>query len=72
MKIIYVQSVEKNGRLEPIGPIVHRVMADLEKRASQGPLSLALEAEEDRQGKEIVSPRPVPAVPHVRGNRGRG
>lgn len=72
MKIICEQSAAKNGRLEPIGPIVHRVMEDLERRAFQGPPSLASEAEEDRQGKETEPLRPAPAAPHVPGNRGMG
>ena len=70
MKSICNPSVAKNGRLEPIGPIVYRVMADLEMRASQGLLSPASEAEEDRQGKEIESLRPASVAHHVPGNRG--
>lgn len=70
MKSICEQSAEKNGRLEPIGPIVYRVMADLEKRASRGLLGPASVAEEDRQGKERVSLRPASVAHHVPGNRG--
>ena len=72
MKTIYKQSVVRNGRLEPIGPIVYRVMADLEMRASQGLLGPASEAEEDRQGKERVSLRPASVAHHGPGNRGMG
>lgn len=72
MKIICEQSAAKNGRLEPIGPIVYRVMADLEKRASRVQPSLASEAEEDMQGKETEPLRPAPAAPHVLDSHGRG
>lgn len=72
MKTICKQSVVRNGRLEPIGPIVYRVMADLEKRASQGLQCQASEAEEDMQGKETEPLRPAPAAPHAQGNRGMG
>lgn len=72
MKTIYKQSVVRNGRLEPIGLIVHRVMADLEKRASQGLQCQASEDEEDMQGKETGSLRPAPAAPRGPGNRGMG
>lgn len=57
MKIFYVQSVAKNGRLEPIGPIIHRVMADLERRASPNLRGQALEDVEDMLNIGIVSPR---------------
>lgn len=70
MKSICDLSAAKNGKLEPIGPIVYRVMADLEKRASQGLLSPASEAEEDRQGKERVSLRPASVAHPAPGNRG--
>lgn len=72
MKIIYEQSAAMSGSLEHIGVIVYRVMADLEKRASQGLQCQASEAEEDTQGKETEPLRPAPAAPHVPGNRGMG
>lgn len=72
MKIICEQSAAKNGRLEPIGPIVYRVMADLEKRASRAQPSLTSEAATGKKGTAIVFPRPEPEVPHVLGSHGRG
>lgn len=72
MKIICEQSAAKNGRLEPIGPIVHRVMADLEKRASRAQPSLTSEAATGKKGTMKVFPRPEPEAPRVLGSHGRG